>query len=425
MGKLNPKKIEHEKSNGKERRLPDGDGLFLRIRPSEAKSWLFCYRLGTDRKWLQMTLGSLSDLSLKAARETILELRKLVAKGIDPRNARAAIKAENINAMSMQGLFDVWIDFTKMAKEVSPTWIKRHEDRWRIHLKSVLGNILARDVTRSHLATALDAMTRKGIKEETRKALTTLNLMLDYGLTRHMIEQNPARMLKPKDFAATANRPRDRVLSLTELNRLWQALDLEEKNTSSTLSFVTVAAIKLLILTGARRGEVAGMRWSELDLQAQEWKLPSTRTKNNKAHTVYLSSMAVNILTALKERSLSSLWVFDTGRYQEGGHIHEDTLTGVISRLRGTTKGSKKRKEDNASLADLDHFTIHDIRRSAATAWGEHLKISPHIIEKMLNHQPLNKLEAIYQRAVYSNEQKEGWLAWGDIVQKYIATPNK
>lgn len=425
MGKLNPKKVENEKSNGKERRLPDGDGLFLRIRPSEAKSWLFCYRLGTDRKWLQMTLGSLTDLTLKEARNKIIELRKLVADGIDPRNARAATKAKNINAMSMQGLFDVWIDFTKMAKEVSPTWIKRHEDRWRIHLKSVLGNILARDVTRSHLATALDAMTRKGIKEEARKALTTLNLMLDYGLTRHMIEQNPARMLKPKDFAATANRPRDRVLSLTELNRLWQALDLEEKNTSSTLSFVTVAAIKLLILTGARRGEVAGMRWSELDLQAQEWKLPSSRTKNNKAHTVYLSSMAVNILTALKERALSSLWIFDTGRYQEGGHIHEDTLTGVISRLRGTTKGSKKRKEDNAPLADLDHFTIHDIRRSAATAWGGHLKISPHIIEKMLNHQPLNKLEAIYQRAVYSDEQKEGWLAWGEMVQKYIATPIK
>src|SRR5205085_7523627 len=81
------------------------------------------------------------------------------------------------------------------------------------------------EVTRAHLASALDAMARKGIKEETRKALTTLNLMLDYGLTRHSIESNPARMFKPKDFAASANRSRDRALNLSELRMLWQTLD--------------------------------------------------------------------------------------------------------------------------------------------------------------------------------------------------------
>lgn len=116
-------------------------------------------------------------------------------------------------------------------------------------------------------------MSCKGIKEETRKALTTLNLMLDYGLTRHSIETNSARMLKSKDFAASATHSRDRVLSLPELRTLWSAPDqaTEERKgiaKTSTLSIITATAIKILILTGARRGEVAGMRWDELNLEA-------------------------------------------------------------------------------------------------------------------------------------------------------------
>lgn len=426
MGKLNAKYIEHNTPpQAKEYREPDGEGLFLRVRPSGAKSWLFCFRIGSDRTWRQMTLGSLDELSLKKARDQLKELKQLVKEGIDPRHARAATKSENIQAISMQMLFESWIDYIKVANEVSATWIKRHEDRWRLHLKKHLGAILARDLNRAHLSSSLDAMTRKGIKEETRKALTTLNLMLDYALTRHLIEVNPARMLKPKDFSATAGKPRDRALSLQELRELWKALDqandLSEKSSSaSKMSLITINAIKLLILTGARRGEVAGMRWSELDLASKKWLLPSDRTKNRQEHTIYLSELAMELINALHPISGHSIFVFDTGRYENDGHIHEDSLTGVIARLRGTAKGVKKKVNSEAPLADIKAFTIHDLRRTAATAWGEYLKTEPHVIEKMLNHQPANKLIATYQRAVYSEEQKKAWNEWGSMVDQQI-----
>lgn len=425
MRKLNAKLIEHTKPKEKEFRLPDGEGLFLRVRPSGAKSWLFCFRIGSDRTWRQMTLGSLDELSLKAARDQLKELRQLVKDGVDPRNARAAVRPENTQAISMQVLFDSWIEYIKIANEVSPTWIKRHEDRWRLHLKKPLGVILARDITRAHLSSALDAMTRKGIKEETRKALTTLNLMLDYALTRHFIEINPARMLKPKDFAATAGKPRDRALSLQELRELWKALDqandLSEKSSStSKMSLITTNAIKLLILTGARRGEIAAMRWSELDLENKKWLLPSDRTKNRQEHTIYLSELALALISELRPMSSHSIFVFDTGRYENGGHIHQDSLTGVIARLRGTAKGVKKKVDNEAPLADIKPFSIHDLRRTAATAWGEYLKTEPHVIEKMLNHQPVNKLIATYQRAVYSEEQNKAWNDWGSMVEQQI-----
>ena len=425
MGKLKAKTVETSFGCGKEYKLHDGDGLFLRVRPSGAQSWLFSYRMPGDKSSIRMTIGTPKDLSLKQARNKIRELQKLVDEGIDPRNAKAAAIAENMQAITMQVLFDRWIQHEKITERVTQGWIKHHEDRWRLHLKKPLGDILAKDITRAHLSAALDAMTRKGIKEETRKALSSLNLMMDYGLTRHLIDQNPARLLKPKDFAATASKPRDRVLSLEELRRLWLALDQAtsvskfDENISS-MSLITASAIKLLILTGARRGEVAAMCWAELDLDAAVWILPKERTKNRQAHTIYLSDLAIETIHLLQKLTGHSTFVFDTGHYKENGHIHPDTLTGVVARLRGATKGVKKKIITDAPLADMRSFSIHDLRRSAATAWGEYLKIEPHVIERMLNHQPLNKLVATYQRAIYADEQKQAWLSWGRMVEQYV-----
>jgi integrase len=426
MSKLTAKAVEKALPRDKEYRIHDGNGLFLRVRPSGSKSWLFSFSLPGNRQLFRMPIGALKDVSLKEARNKIIELRKLVVDGIDPRTAKAAAIAANTQAITMQVLFDAWIEFEKITRRVTPIWLKRHEDRWRLHLKTILGNILARDITRAHLATALDAMTRKGIREETRKALSTLNLMMDYALTRHLIDQNPARLLKPKDFAATASRPRDRVLSLLELRRVWQALDQASNTTQSdeqisAMSIVTTSAIKLLILTGVRRGEVAAMRWDELKIEDGNWLLPSERTKNRQAHTIYLSSLAVEIIQSLSFLSGHSPFVFDTGHYKDGGHIHTDTLTGVIARLRGKATGIKKKLASGAPLADMPSFSVHDLRRSAATAWGEYLKTEPHVIERMLNHQPLNKLVATYQRAIYADEQKSAWLAWGTLVEQKIA----
>jgi integrase len=314
--------------------------------------------------------------------------------------------------MTMQALFDVWIEFLALGKKVTATWVKRHRDRWNNHLKKVLGTLLIRDVGRAHLATALDAMTRKGIREETRKALTTLNLMMDHALTRHLIDLNPARVLKPKDFSATANRPRDCILTLTELRQLWLALDEAfDMPSNASMAVTTVIAIELLILTGARRGEIAGMRWSELDLESRIWLLPSNRTKNRQVHTIYLSDLAISLIKTLQPLTGHSLFVFDTGRNTKTSHIMPDSLNRAIARLR---------KSDKHGLAMLKPFTVHDLRRSAATAWGEYLKTDPHVIERMLNHLPLNRLVATYQRAIYAEEKKAAWVNWGKMVEHQI-----
>lgn len=407
-----------------------GDGLFLRVRPSGAQSWLFSYRLPGNARTYRMTLNG-KDLSVKEARAMLPDLHRLVAEGIDPRNARAARIVENTQAITMQKLFDQWFDFVKASQSVTPAWMNAHHSRWDLHLRSALGNIFAKDITRAHLAGALEAMTRKGIKEETRKALTTLNLMLDYGLKHHFIDQNPARVLKPKDFSASANRPRKRFLTLPELRRLWACLDVlvvKQDDKATSLSILTATAIKLLILTGARRGEVAAMRWDEIDLHNGVWKIPADKTKNGEEHTVYLSSLANELIQTLKPINGSTEFVFNTG-LNTRGFISTDTITRAIRRLMVKDKDSKKTKNEKSEkanseppLKDMKYFTIHDLRRSAATAWGAHLKIQPHVIELMLNHKPLDKLVETYQRAPYLDEQKQAWHQWGALVEHQVAS---
>ncbi len=234
--------------------------------------------------------------------------------------------------------------------------------------------------------------------------------MLDHALIRNFIEQNPARTLRPKDFAATAGRPRDRVLSLDELTHLWLALN---KAPNTSLSPVIKTAIKLLILTGARRGEVVGMRWEELNFERRIWTLPAERTKNRQSHVIHLSDLSIQLIQSLEPTMKP--FVFYSPR-SSNDYIHPDSLTGAIAKLRGAATGKKKAKEPDCFLAEIPPFSVHDLRRSAATAWGEHLKTAPHVIERMLNHQPINKLIAVYQRAIYADEQKAAWLKWGEVI---------
>lgn len=415
MGKLSATRVQKEKPQPKEVRLSDGQGLVLRIRPSGVKSWLYYFRMPNNRALQQITLGAYPDTSLDEAREMLPELRKLIKQGLDPRQVRAAQTTENSQAITMQALFETWITFIIATKSCTPKWIKAHQGRWNGHLKQPLGNILARDITRAHLSRALQAMACQGIKEETRKALTTLNLVLDYGLNHHFIEQNHARLLKPKDFAASANRPRDRVLSLQELRRLWIAID-NPGNTLS-LSIVTTTAIKLLILTAVRRNEIATMQWTDLNTEKGIWEIPAHKTKNQQAHTVFLSPLSIRLLKSLLPLNGRSSFVFDTG-LNTRGHIHPDALTKAIRRL--LRNDNTINADSTPPLADIKPFTVHDIRRSVATALGELIKVQPHIIERMLNHLP-KRLERTYQRALYADEQKSAWLAWGEMVEHQVA----
>jgi len=421
MGKLKDYDVKNAKSETKDTFLSDGDGLALRVLKTGAKTWVFRYRRPIDKKQDKLTIGTYPEMSLKNARLEIAEFKKQLTQGLNPKQVKAAKYAENSQALTMEKVFTAWMQHIAKSKEVTPRTVKQHQSRWENHLKKHFTAILARDLTRAHISMALENMRHKGIKEETRKALTTINLMLDYAVSRHYVDANHARLLTPKDFKSSSSAPRERHLSIDELQEFWETLenclDTDVKQIIS-VSPAAVAAFKVLILTGARRSEVVEMKWSDLDFTKREWLLATT--KNKKQHTVFLSDFLISIIEDLKPLSGPSEYVFASLK-DNNKHITADSLTKAVLRFRGQDK--TKTQEKNNIICPLEHFpafTVHDIRRSAATAWGEYLKIQPHIIEKMLNHQPKDKLVATYQKSEYREEQKTGWLMWSDKVEAVI-----
>ncbi|WJI81248.1 MULTISPECIES: tyrosine-type recombinase/integrase [unclassified Mesorhizobium] len=188
-------------------------------------------------------------------------------------------------------------------------------------------------IKRADVVKVLDGMVSDGTSVRANRALAALKKLFAWCVDRGTIEYNPLAGLK----VPTKEIARDRVLEDTELIACWKAAMAE--------AFPFDAFAKLLILTGQRRGEVAGMRWSELSLEKANWTTPAKRTKNATMHTVPL--FAVEVLQALP-RFLNSDFVFTT------------TGTSEIS-------GFGRLKDRLDKVVGATDWRLHDIRRTVAT----------------------------------------------------------
>jgi integrase len=199
-----------------------------------------------------------------------------------------------------------------------------------------------------------------------------------------IISESPVINLKRKVAAE-----RDRILTDAEIVAFWKASEQDE---------LFGPFYRLLLLTAQRREEVGGMRWPEID--GDVWKIPGARTKNDEAHIVHLSPMAV----AQLPKQGKSEFVFTT--------TGETSISGY---------GRPKARLDE--LMQVDPWRVHDLRRTAASKMAEKLKIPPHVIDRVLNHASgTPKLRKIYQRYEYLEERKTALNAWGDYLHRLLST---
>src|SRR5262249_39360961 len=173
---------------------------------------------------------------------------------------------------------------------------------------------------------------------------------------------------------AIENGGRDRVLTQTELTAILGALD------DGPFSEI----IRVLVLTGQRRSEVGGLKWREIDFERNLITLPPERCKNGRRHELPISSQ---VRAVLERQTRRNEWVFGS---------------------KFTGWASAKAKLDKR-LDGVAKWTIHDIRRSAATMMADRLNVLPHVIEAVLNHQSGSKagVSGIYNRARYQDQMKE------------------
>jgi integrase len=167
------------------------------------------------------------------------------------------------------------------------------------------------------------------------------------------------------------------------------------------------SCLKLLLLTGQRRNEVAGMEWSELNLAEGIWTIASYRAKNGKAHMLHLSPLALNILSKIPQTHPKFVFTKTEHRHINGFGATKEKLDSLMTANLGT---------------EFPHFTLHDVRRTFTTKLAQ-LGISTDIADRILNHVSgsLGGVKGIYQRYEFLPERKAAMLTWSTYIERLTA----
>jgi len=386
---ITPLAVKAAKPKRQRYEIPDGGalGLYLVVQPSGAKSWAHRYPFnGTRRK---DTLGSASDISLAEARRLVAEARHLREQGVDPAAQRRAAHtvvvemAERHETDSVEALSALFVE--RHAKK-RRTWATTKETFHRLILPKWRGRTV-HDVRRRDIIELVEdiAMDRPYMANRT---LAVLSKFFNWLVARDIIEVSPAGGIDPPGQETA----RDRILSDDELRRLWLAACARDEGPFGVL-------VRLLILTGQRRGEVAGMRWSEMG-DAHIWRLPGSRTKNSKAHQVPLVPAAWDLIQA-QPRFVDSDFVLTI-----------DGSRPIIG------FGRAKRRLSAKAGIEADSWRLHDLRRSC-TSGLQRLGVRAEVIERILNHisRIYRGVSGTYQRDPLIEEMTTALERWADHVE--------
>lgn len=380
-------------------------GFGLRVTASGKRVFILQYKVaGKGRRTALGTFGT--ELTTAQARKKAEVLRGQVRDKRDPVAERKAAQAATLAAeaeakaaaaraaYTVETLIAEWTTHHLAAR--SESYRKRVPVELRRALKKWLAAPAAK-FGRADAVRVLDAVkTRSGpvaanrLRAEARACWT-------WATKRGALDANPWSAT-PRPLAKEVARAR--VLSDFELRAIYEA--------ASSLTAPQDVLVRLLILTGQRRGEVAGMRWDELDLDAGIWSLPGSRTKNGQGHAIPLVPEAVELLRAVKRRKGAVCVFGSTGRTPFSGFGKVKAALDVA-----LAKAVADATPAGTAPAKVAAWTIHDLRRTLATGL-QRLGVRLEVTEAVLNHVSGSRsgIVGVYQRHGWEPEKTAALKAW-------------
>jgi integrase len=397
-------------------------GLYLQVQPSGHKSWIMRFRRPSGAQ-AKLTLGRADVsssreppgepvigglLSLAAARQLAAEVNRQRAQGRDviaeSKRAKAERKTADANTFARAAA-----DFVEQhAKRRTRTWREKARllgiqadgriipkglaDRW--------GERAVATVTADDIHALVQEARAKGVPGLERRVtgpndsraaaiLAALSKLFSWLVQQRRLGANPCVGV----HRPPPPRPRDRVLTDSEIVAFWRAAEAERWEFG--------AVLKLCLLLGQRLGEVRGMRRDEISDDGTSWLIPASRVKNKREHLVPLPPLARQIVADTDGRGV---FVFST----TGGR-------------RPAAIGSKIKKRLDARMRTTKPWREHDLRRTCATGMAE-LGVPPHIVEAVLNHISGHRsgVAGTYNRAQYAAEKKAALQLWADHVNRLV-----
>lgn len=410
---LTEKEITHAKSGFH----LDGNGLYLQVTKTGAKSWLFRYQLHGKRRWAGV--GSLSDVPAKVARVKAAEMRISVANGIDPINQKQAERKEILANAAKEAAKSVTfkmlaIDYIEQNKAGwrNAKHIQQWENTLETYVYDVIGHLPPADVTTEHVLKILKDIWLTKTETATR-IRGRLEVILSYAKIKGYRDgDNPAAwknhldhvLPQPSKVAPHKHHP---ALPFGRMAEFMAALNNMDTMASSCLSFT--------ILTACRSQEAFESKWDEFDLDARLWVIPPERMKMTREHRVPLTDSVVNILKHRKATKVND-YVFPGAK--ENRPLSNMAMTNLIRRLHeGLCVAEKESGNKAKGWVDKDGriVTAHGFRSSFRDWAAEVTHYPGEMAEIQLAHAVSNPVEAAYRRGDMFEKRRTmmaDWAQW-------------
>ena len=406
----------------------EDNGFTIRVLPSGVKTFLFVYTYDGRRR--EMNLGIYDDIKLADARSAYSAAYSILHDKQSPRDPQAERdqehdaarqqREERRNAFTISDLISEYIK--KHAEPSKRSW---KEDE-RILNKDALvawGKRKAADIKKRDIVLLLESVIERGSPGSANSNFKIIRKMFRFAVQRDILEHSPCDGVV---MPAPLNRG-DRTLTETEIKALWSSLD------TCNISDDIRRAIRLILVTGQRPGEVIGMQTGEIEQIIEKekvvgawWTIPAERSKNKKAHRVFLTDTALDLIGSLKKIDK------DTGKEVDKGFIFPCTnlkkvqpmgrlsISQAVWRnlaspvlVNGKPVFDKKGEPVTENKLGVADFTPHDLRRTAATFISQ-LGFMDEVIDAVLNHTKqgiirtynLNRYDKEKQLALESWERK-------------------
>ena len=386
--------IINAKPRDKNYRLYDEKGLYLEVTKAGGKLWRLKYRFGGKEK--RLAIGSYPERSLKVAREDRDQARTQLSNGVDPSAHKQAQRAAETlnNGNTFEALAREW--HTGKSRVWSTVHAKNVLDRLERDVFPYVGGRALPDITVPELLKLLRRIEERGAHETAHRVLGNVGEVYRYAIASGQADRNIALDLK----GALQPVVKTHLAAVTEPKRTGELLRMIDAY-QGTLT--VQCALKLAPLVFVRPGELRSALWSDVDLEAAEWRFTVTKTQTE--HIVPLARQASEILEALYPLTCRSEFVFPGAR----SRFRPMSNNAVLSAMR--------RME-----IDKEEMSGHGFRAMARTILDEVLGYRPDIIEQQLAHQVRDPLGRAYNRTTHLDERKEMMQAWADYLDTLKAS---
>ena len=382
-------KAVRTKPKDKPFKLTDGGGLYVLINPNGGRYWRLKYRFADKEKVL--ALGVYPDVSLADARERRAEARKALAAGNDPSEIKK--EAKRLTILNTENSFEVvaceWHE--KRCHMWTPKYAAKLLRRMEVDIFPKLGSRPIADIKAPELLSVIREIEKRGAMYTAHRAIESCSQVFAYAIVTGRAERNPATDLRG---AITPTKTKHfSHLKAEELPEFLQKLHVYNGHVQTKL------ALKMLTLTFVRTVELRGMKWSEVDFDKAEWRIPAERMKMREQHIVPLSKQVVAILRELQPITGHWQHVFPN-QQKPMGRMSENTMLYALYRM-----GYHSRA------------TGHGFRHTGSTILNEH-GFKGDVVERQLAHAERKKVRGTYNHAEYLPERRKMMQWWADYLDK-------